>query len=78
MDGVVHNPDILQVSSEADLSTGVNTINSVEHNVYMEKRVENQEAGIQVLFFLPTYNFFRQQLLFNTTNQLKCMFLVTL
>ena len=45
MDGVVHNPDILQVSNEADLSTGVDTINSVEHNVYMEKRAENQEAG---------------------------------
>ena len=49
MDGVVHNPDILQVSNEADLSTGV------EHNVYMEKRAENKEADIQVLFFLPTY-----------------------
>ena len=36
MDGVVHNPDILQLSNEADLSTGVNTINSVENNVYME------------------------------------------
>ena len=55
MDGVVHNPDILQVSNEADLLMGVNTINSVEHKVYMEKRVENQEADIQVLFFLPTY-----------------------
>ena len=55
MDGVVHNPDILQVSNEPDLSTIVNTINSVEHNVYMEKRAENQEAGIQVLFFLPIY-----------------------
>ena len=55
MDGVVHNPDILQLSNEADLSTGVDTINSVEHKVYMEKRVENQEADIQVLFFLPTY-----------------------
>ena len=55
MDGVVHNPDIFQVSNEADLLTGVNTINSVEHNVYMEKRVKNQEVGIQVLFFLPTY-----------------------
>ena len=55
MDGVVHNPDILQVSNEADLSMGVNTINSVEYNVYMEKRAENQEADIQVLFFLPTY-----------------------
>ena len=55
MDGVVHNPDILQVSNEADLSTGVDTINSVEHKVYMEKRAENQEADIQVLFFLPTY-----------------------
>ena len=55
MDGVVHNPDILQVSNEADLLTGVDTINSVERNVYMEKRPENQEAGIQVLFFLPTY-----------------------
>ena len=55
MDGVVHNPDILQVSNEADLSTGVDTINSVEHKVYMEKRVENQEADIQVLFVLPTY-----------------------
>ena len=47
--------NILQVSNEADLSMGVDTINSVEHNVYMEKRVENQEVGIQVLFFLPTY-----------------------
>ena len=55
MDGVVHNPDILQVSNEADLSTGVDTINSVEHKVYMGKRAENQEADIQVLFFLPTY-----------------------
>ena len=55
MDGVVHNPDILQVSNEADLSMGVDTINSVEHNVYMGKRAENQEADIQVLFFLPTY-----------------------
>ena len=55
MDGVVHNPDILQVSNEADLSTGIDTINSVEHKVYMEKRAENQEADIQVLFFLPTY-----------------------
>ena len=55
MDGVVHNPDILQVSNEADLSKGVDTINSVEHKVYMEKRAENQEADIQVLFFLPTY-----------------------
>ena len=87
MDGVVHNPDILQLSNEADVSTGFDTINSVEHKVYMEKRVENQEADIQVLFFLPTYikgiylschNFFRQQLLFSTTNQLKCMFLLTL
>ena len=87
MDGVVHNPDILQVSNEADLSTGVDSINSVEHKVYMEKRAENQEADIQVLFFLPTcieciylscHNFFRQQLLFSTTNQLKCTFLVTL
>ena len=51
MDGGAHNPDILQVSNEADLSMGVDTINSVEHNVYMEKRVENQEAGIQVLIF---------------------------
>ena len=51
----MHNPDILQVSNEADLLTGVDTINSVEHNVYMEKRVENQEVDIQVLFFLPTY-----------------------
>ena len=51
MDGGAHNPDILQVSNEADLSMGVDTINSVEHNVYMEKRVENHEAGIQVLFF---------------------------
>ena len=51
----MHNPDILQVSNEADLSTGVNTINSVEHKVYMEKRLENQEADIQVLFFLPTF-----------------------
>ena len=51
----MHNPDILQVSNEADLSTGVNTINSVEHNVYMEKTAENQEARVQVLFFLPTY-----------------------
>ena len=51
MDGVVHNPDILQVSNEADLSMGVGTINSVEHKVYMEKRAENQEADIQVLFF---------------------------
>ena len=55
MDGVVHNPDILQVSNEADLSTGVDTINSVKHKVYMEERAENQEADIQVLFFLPTY-----------------------
>ena len=55
MDGVVHNPDILQVSNEADLSMGVDTINSVEHNVNMEKRAENQETDIQVLFFLPTY-----------------------
>ena len=55
MDVVVHNPDILQVSNETDLSTGVNTINSVEHKVHMKKRVENQEADIQVLFFLPTY-----------------------
>ena len=55
MDGVVHYPDILQVSNDVDLSTGVNTINSVEHNVYMEKRAENQGDGIQVLFFLPTY-----------------------
>ena len=55
MDGVVHNPDILQVSNEADLSMGVDTINSVEHNVYMQKMAENQEAVIQVLFFLPTY-----------------------
>ena len=55
MDGVVHNPDILQVSNEADLSMGVDSINTVEHKVYMEKRVENQEADIQVLFFLPTY-----------------------
>ena len=38
MDGVVHNPDILQVSNEADLSTSVNSINSVEHKVYMEKK----------------------------------------
>ena len=51
----MHNPDILQVSNEADLSMGVNTMNSVEHNVYMEKRAENQEVDIQVLFFLPTY-----------------------
>ena len=50
----MHNPDILQVSNEADLLTGVDSINSVEHKVYMEKRVENQEADIQVLFFLPT------------------------
>ena len=55
MDGVVDNPDILHVSNEADLPMGVKTINSVEHNVYMEKRVENQEADIKVLFFLPTY-----------------------
>ena len=87
MDGVVHNPDILQLSNEADLLTGFDTINSVEHKVYMEKRAENQEADIQVLFFLPTYikgiylschNFFRQQLLFNTTNQLKCTYFVKL
>ena len=87
MDGVVHNPDILQLSNEADVSTGFDTINSVEHKVYMEKRAENQEADIQVLFLLPTYikgiylsyhNFFRQQLLFSTTNQLKCTFLLTL
>ena len=51
MDGVVHNPDILQLSNKADLSTGVDTINNVEHKVYMEKRAENQEADIQVLFF---------------------------
>ena len=39
----------------------VDTINSVEHNVYMEKRVENQEAGtifsanlhLVYLFVLP-------------------------
>ena len=55
MDGVVHNPDNLQVFNEADLSMAVDTINSVEHNVYMGKRAENQEADIQVLFFLPTY-----------------------
>ena len=55
MDGVVHNPDTLQVSNEEDLSMGVDTINSLEHNVYMGKRAENQEADIQVLFFLPTY-----------------------
>ena len=83
----MHNPDILQLSNEADLLTGVDTINSVEHKVYMEKRAENQEVDIQVLFFLHTYikgiylschNFFRQQLLFSTTNQLKCRFLLTL
>ena len=61
MDGVVHNPDNLQVSNAEDLSTGVDTMNSVEHNVYMDGMVEyhevaeNQEAGVQVLFFLPTY-----------------------
>ena len=83
----MHNHDILQLSDDADLSTGVDTINSVEDKVYMEKRVENQEADTQVLFFLPTYikgiylschNFFRQQLFFSTTNQLKCTFLLTL
>ena len=51
----MHNPDILQVSNEADLSTGVDSINSVELKVYMEKRAENQEVDIQVIFFPPTY-----------------------
>ena len=57
----MHNPDNLQVSNAEDLSTGVDAMNSVEHNVYMEgmaenqEAVENQEAGVQVLFFLPTY-----------------------
>ena len=61
MDGVVHNPDNLQVSNEEDLSMGVDTMNSVEHNVYMKRAAENQEAaekkeaGVQVLFFLPNY-----------------------
>ena len=57
----MHNPDNLQMSNAEDLSMGVDTMNSVEHNVYMEgtaenqEVVENQEAGVQVLFFLPTY-----------------------
>ena len=51
----MHNPDNLEVSNEEDLSMGVDTINSVAHNVYMERMAENQEAGVQVLFFLPTY-----------------------
>ena len=55
MDGVGHNPEILQVSNEADLFMGVETINNVEHNVNMEKMAENQEVGVQVLFFLLTY-----------------------
>ena len=55
MDGVVHNPDNLQFSNEEDLLMRVNTVNSVEHNFYMERMAENQEVDVQVLFFLPIY-----------------------
>ena len=41
----MHNPDILQVSNEADLSMGVDTINSVEHNVYMDKKGGKPRSG---------------------------------
>ena len=51
----MHNSDNLQVSNEEDLLTPVNTINSVEHNVNMDRMAENQEADVQVQFFLPIY-----------------------
>ena len=51
MDGVVHNPDILQVSNEADLLTGVDTMNSVEHKVYMEKRAQTKKRISRYYFF---------------------------
>ena len=51
MGEVEHNPDHLEVSNEVDMSTCVNTINTVKHNVTMERTAENQEADVKVLIF---------------------------
>ena len=57
MDGVVHNPDILQVSNEADLSTGVGTINSMEHKVYMKKKGGKPRSGYPGTIFFCQLTF---------------------
>ena len=51
MDGVVHNPDILQGSNEADLSLGVDSINSVEIKFTWKKGRKTKKRISRYYFF---------------------------
>ena len=86
MGEVEHNPHNLEFSNEVDLSTRINTINTVEHDVTTERTAENQEEDVEVLLFCQltfsvscrlATNSFDNNCYFSTTNQLKCTFLVT-
>ena len=86
MGEVEHNHHNLEFSNEVDLSTRVNTINTVEHDVTTERMVENQEEDVEVLLFCQltfsvssrlATNSFDNNCYFSTTNQLRCTFLVT-